>query len=264
MIFRNQNATIQNLERTVGQMATRYSERPLGTFPSTTQLNPNATTKVVTTRSGRGARVEEPVVDEEPVNEEIEMEAHLGKVQNRLSPASTAQPESPPKVKVVQREFDRLPYPARLKTQKMEKEYGHFLDLFKQLKVNLPFVEALQHMPKYAKFLKDLLYNKKKLEEISIVTLGEECSVVVQNKLPQKMIDPGSFTIPCLFGSSSVSHVLANLGASINLIPYLIYSKLDLGELVLTRMSIQLVNRSVKYPRGIVENILVKVKKACA
>ncbi|XP_021985503.1 uncharacterized protein LOC110881597 [Helianthus annuus] len=116
-------------------------------------------------------------------------------------------------------------------------------------------------MPKYAKFLKDLLSNKKKLEEISIVTLGEECSAVVQNKLPQKMTDPGSFTIPCLFGSSSVSHALADLGASINLMPYSIYSKLDLGEPVPTRMSIQLADRSVKYPRGIVENVLVKVEK---
>ncbi|KAJ0493114.1 putative aspartic peptidase domain superfamily [Helianthus annuus] len=114
-------------------------------------------------------------------------------------------------------------------------------------------------MPKYAKFLKDLLSNKKRLEEISIVSLSEECSAVIQNKLPQKMMDGGSFTIPCLFGGSSVSHVLADLGASVNLMPYSIFSKLDLGEPIPTRMSIQLADRSVKYPRGIVENVLVKV-----
>jgi hypothetical protein len=100
------------------------------------------------------------------------------------------------------------------------KEYGHFLDLFKHLKINLPFVEELQHMPKYAKFFKDLLSNKKMLESISTVTLGERCSAVVQNKLPEKIAHPGIFTIPCLFGGSVVNHALADLGASINLMPF--------------------------------------------
>ncbi|XP_076949134.1 uncharacterized protein LOC143621663 [Bidens hawaiensis] len=121
--------------------------------------------------------------------------------------------------------------------------------MFKQLRINLPFVEALQHMPKYAKFLKDLLSNKKKQEGLSTVCLTEECSAVVQNK------------IPCLFGSSTESYALADLGASINLMPYSLYKKLDLGEPVPTRMSLSLGDRSVKYPREIVENILVKVDK---
>ena len=104
--------------------------------------------------------------------------------------------------------------------------------------MNISFVEALQHMPKYAKFLKDLLTNKRKMEELSTVTLSEKCSAVVQNKLPQKKTDPGSFTIPCTLGSSSVSYALADLGVSINLMPYSIFAKLDLGEPEPTRMSI--------------------------
>ena len=116
-------------------------------------------------------------------------------------------------------------------------------------------------MPKYAKFLKDLLTNKKKLEELSIVTLSDECSAVVQNQLPKKMTDPGSFTIPCLIGDLTVSHALADLGASINLMPYSIFAKLNLGEPTPTRMSLQLADRSVKFPRGIVKNMLVKVDK---
>ncbi|XP_021995244.1 uncharacterized protein LOC110892386 [Helianthus annuus] len=75
------------------------------------------------------------------------------------------------------------------------------------------------------------------------------------------MADPGSFIIPCLFGSSSVRHALADLGASINLMPYSVYSKLNLGDPVPMRMSIHLGDRSVKYARGIVENVLVKVEK---
>jgi hypothetical protein len=209
------------------------------------------------------------IFPEEPVDEEIILEGP-GEVQSRLVLASTAQPKSPSRKKKATEEkesefkfnrFSRVPYPGRLLHQKYEKDYEKFLELFKQPKVNLPFVEALQHMPKYAKFLKDLLTNKRKLEEISSVILNEKCSAVVQNKLPEKMSDPGSFTIPCLFGSSASHRALADLGASIKLMPYSIYSKLDLGELTPTRMSIQLADRSVKYPRGVVENMLVRIDK---
>ncbi|XP_076921462.1 uncharacterized protein LOC143582870 [Bidens hawaiensis] len=116
-------------------------------------------------------------------------------------------------------------------------------------------------MPKYVKFLKDLLSNKKKVEGLSTVCLNEGCSAVVQNKLPEKLANPGHFTIPCLFGSSTESYALADLGASINLMPYSLYKKLDLGEPVPTRISLSLADRSVKYPRGIVENVRVKVDK---
>lgn len=77
-----------------------------------------------------------------------------------------------------------------------------FLELFKQLHINLPFVEALAKMPKYTKFLKDLLTNKKKHREISTITLREECLAILQNKFPRKLKDPGSFTIPCVIGDS--------------------------------------------------------------
>ncbi|XP_021984756.1 uncharacterized protein LOC110880565 [Helianthus annuus] len=116
-------------------------------------------------------------------------------------------------------------------------------------------------MPKYAKFLKDLLRNKEKLGELSNVPLNGGCSTVVLNKLPEKFTDPGIFTIPCLFGSNTNTRALADLGASINLMPFSLYEKLDLGELAPTRMTLSLADRSVKYPRGIVENLLVKVDK---
>ncbi|XP_022001718.1 uncharacterized protein LOC110899151 [Helianthus annuus] len=195
-----------------------------------------------------------------------------GKVQNRLGPASTAQPgESQSEKKVEKTPIDvrpsplvnhaYVPFPSRLKNQKYSREYGQFLDIFKQLKINLPFIEALQPMPKYAKFLKDLLRNKEKLGELSNVPLNGGCSAVVLNKLPEKLTDPCIFTIPCLFGSNTNTRALADLGASINLMPFSLYEKLDLGELAPTRMTLSLVDRSVKYPRGIVENLLVKVDK---
>ncbi|XP_076939529.1 uncharacterized protein LOC143608361 [Bidens hawaiensis] len=88
-----------------------------------------------------------------------------------------------------------------------------------------------------------------------------DCSAVVLNCVPEKLSDPGVYTIQCLFGSDAMSHALVDLGAGINLMPYSLYEKLELGELTPTRMSLSLADRSVKYPQGIIENLLVKVDK---
>ncbi|XP_021987249.1 uncharacterized protein LOC110883870 [Helianthus annuus] len=176
--------------------------------------------------------------------------------QARRGPASTTQVQEP-----VKEYTPRVPYPGRLKKQKNEEQYGKFLEMFKKLHINIPFVEDLAQMPKYAKFLKDILLNKQKLEDMSCVVMNESYSAILQNRLPTKMGDPGSFTLPCLIGNMSVSHTLADLGASINPMPYKVFTKLDLGEPSPTRMSIQLADRSIKYPRGFVENMLVKIDK---
>jgi hypothetical protein len=250
-------------------LAELLKERHSGDLPSNTEANPKGYVKAITTRSGKTTSPVKPLTEpvaEECVDEEVQMESS-GEVHQWLGPASTAQPENSPKKKNVTEEqevdmrFRRVPYPARLLQQKYGKEYEKFLELFTQLKVNLPFVEALQHMPKYAKFLKDLLTNKKKLKDVSSVILNENCSAVVQNKLPEKMSGPGSFTIPCLFGSSADHCALADLGASINLMPYSVFTKLGLGELTPTRMSILLADKSMKNPRGVVQNFLVRIEK---
>ncbi|KAA3464785.1 RNA-directed DNA polymerase (Reverse transcriptase), Ribonuclease H-like protein [Gossypium australe] len=119
--------------------------------------------------------------------------------------------------------------------------------LTEMIHINLPFVEAISQMPKYAKFLKELLTNKRKLEEVSMVELNEECSAILQNKLPRKLKDPGSFTIPCLIGSLNIKKALADLGASINLMPYKMFKRLA--------------DRSIKYPKGVIEDVLVKIDK---
>ncbi|XP_076907797.1 uncharacterized protein LOC143564389 [Bidens hawaiensis] len=116
-------------------------------------------------------------------------------------------------------------------------------------------------MPKYTKFLKDQLKRKDRLGEVSSIPLMGECSAVVLNRVPEKLSNPGVFTIPVLFGSDAMSHALADLGASINFMSYSLYEKLELGELTPIRMSLSLADHSVKYPRGIIENFLVKVDK---
>ncbi|XP_021979493.1 uncharacterized protein LOC110875604 [Helianthus annuus] len=195
-----------------------------------------------------------------------------GKVQSRFIPASTAHTGGTLSEKSVEKrpiqvvpspnvDISRAPFPSRLKNQTYSKEYGKFLEIFKQLRINLLFIEALQSMPKYAKILKDLLKRKDRLGEVSNIPLSRGCSAVVLNKVPEKLMDLGLFTIPCLFGSDTECRALADLGASINLMPYSKYEKLGLGELSPTCMSLSLADRSVKYPSGIIENLLVKVDK---
>ncbi|XP_075521390.1 uncharacterized protein LOC142554612 [Primulina tabacum] len=117
--------------------------------------------------------------------------------------------------------------------------------------------EALAQIPSYAKFLKEILSNKKKLVDFETVKLSEECSAILQNKLPPKLKDPGSFSIPCTIGSSFFSKALCDLGASINLMHYSCYEKLGIGEVKPTTISLQLADRSIKYPRGVVEDVLI-------
>ncbi|GJX92452.1 DNA-directed DNA polymerase [Tanacetum coccineum] len=98
-------------------------------------------------------------------------------------------------------------------------------------------------MPKYAKFLKGLLSNKTRLEEACTVTMNERCSAVLLNKLPPKEKDPRSFTIPCDIGNLHINNALADLGASISLMPYTMYEKLGLSEAKPTRISLELADR---------------------
>ncbi|GJV15998.1 reverse transcriptase domain-containing protein [Tanacetum coccineum] len=116
-------------------------------------------------------------------------------------------------------------------------------------------------MPNYGKFLKELVSNKHKLEQISSTFLSDECSTMIQNKVPPKLGDPGSFLIPCTYSKAFSCNALADLGTSINLMPYSLYAKLSLETLKPTKMSVRLSDRSFKHPIGIDENMLVEVGK---
>ncbi|KAL0394740.1 UNVERIFIED_CONTAM: hypothetical protein Slati_4440200 [Sesamum latifolium] len=121
-------------------------------------------------------------------------------------------------------------------------------------------VQIGQLMPSYAKFLKEVISNKRKWEGGETIKLNEECSAILQNKLPPKLKDPGSFSIPCTIGNTNFDKALCDLGASVNLMRYYIFEKLGMHELIPTIITLQLADRSIKYPRGIVEDVLVKIK----
>ena len=113
----------------------------------------------------------------------------------------------------------------------------------------------------YAKFLKDLCTVKKGLgiEKKAIIT--EQVSAIIQSKTPMKYKDPGSPTISVNIGGTCIDKALLDLGASVNLLPYSVYKQLGLGELKPTNITLSLADRLVKIPKGIVEDVLVKVDK---
>ena len=119
-----------------------------------------------------------------------------------------------------------------------DKNFGKFIELLKKLHINLPFIEALSQMLNAVKFLKELLANKQKFDEVSYVEMNAVCSAILQKKLANKLKDPGSFTIPCLIGSLDVNNALADLGASINVMPYKMFKQLGLRKPKQTRISI--------------------------
>ncbi|GKG34593.1 reverse transcriptase domain-containing protein, partial [Tanacetum coccineum] len=114
---------------------------------------------------------------------------------------------------------------------------------------------------RFAPTIKSLLMNKEKFLELAIILLNENCSAMLLKKILEKLGDPGKFLIPCNFPGMDVCHALADLGASINLMPLSIWKKLSLPELIPTRMTLELVNRSITHPKGLAEDVYVKVGK---
>ena len=115
-------------------------------------------------------------------------------------------------------------------------------------------------MPNYVKFMQEIISNKKKLETYRTVNLIENCSAIIQRKLPEKLKDPSSFTIPCIIREHTFNKALCDLGASINLMQFLVAKKL-LGEITPTTLSLQMADKSLTFLKGIIEDVLVKVGK---
>ncbi|GJT91589.1 reverse transcriptase domain-containing protein [Tanacetum coccineum] len=143
----------------------------------------------------------------------------------------------------------------------MEAQYGKFLDMIRAIRINVPLIDVLAGMPNYGKFLKELISNKHKIEQISTSFLSDESSAMIQNKVPPKLGDPEGFLIACNFNKTFSSNALADLGASINLMPYSLYAKLSLETHKPTKMSMRLADISFQYPVGIAKNMLVEVEE---
>ncbi|XP_026451290.1 uncharacterized protein LOC113351541 [Papaver somniferum] len=154
-----------------------------------------------------------------------------------------------------------LPFPRRFSKSKKELEYKDIWDILKKLQVNIPLIESIRRIPRCAKFLKELCMKKKRLKGNEVMSMGENALEFILKKLPPKLKDPCSFTIPCTIGKTRFIRALLDLGASVNVMPSSIYDSLNLGHLKDTGVVIELANRSNVYPKGIVENILVQVNE---
>nr|GEU71230.1 hypothetical protein [Tanacetum cinerariifolium] len=147
-----------------------------------------------------------------------------------------------------------------IKQEKDEVQIYKFWQMFKQLHINITLADALILIQKYQKMLKAFLSNKEKLLELTNTPLNENCSTVILKKLPEKLGNPGKFLISCGF-SELKCKALANLGASINLMPLSVWKNLGLPKLISTRMTFKLVNRAICTPAGIARDVFVPVGK---
>ena len=131
--------------------------------------------------------------------------------------------------------------------------------MIQKIHVNVPLLDVM-HVPTYARYIKDIINNKRPLPTTEVVKLTEECSAAILNQPPEKKKDPGCPTIICSIGAQHFGPALCDLGASVSVMPKVVYDKLNFTQLTPTPMHLQLVDSSVRYPEGIAEDVLVKVR----
>ena len=153
------------------------------------------------------------------------------------------------------------PFPQALRKKKNHVNQTEMLEVLREVKVNIPLLDMIKQVPTYAKFLKDLCTVKRSLNVNKKVFLTEQVSAIIGNKTPVKYKDPGCPTISVNIGGTSVEKALLDLGASVNLLPYAMYKRLGLGELKPTSITLSLADRSIKIPKGTIEDVLIQVDK---
>ena len=248
-IFQNTtNASLKNLETQVGQLALTLQSQKKDAFPSDTKKNPKDC-MAVQLRSGKELEKMKEKNDSNKEEESPEKEEALEKKKEGVDR------------KDIKGSRPAVPFPQRLQKSRIEEQFARFLKTFKKLEISMPFTEVVTQMPLYAKFLKDMLSKKRKIVEEGIVNLTATCSVVMKKELPEKMKDPGSFTIPCIIGGVEIQKALCDSGASINLMPLSVAKQLSLGELIPTTITLQMADRSMVKPEGVLEDVLVTVGK---
>nr|GFA29547.1 reverse transcriptase domain-containing protein [Tanacetum cinerariifolium] len=252
-----------------------YNNKPSSSssLPSNTIPNTKGKAKAIITRSGMTYKeppIPPPGVEEqEPIEETTDTELPSTEdIQPPLVQIQVQVPEDKPIEKpsvVIPKAKANLPYPSRLAKEKIRKKYdilaAKFMEIFRDFHFKLSFADALVYMPKFAPIFKNLLNNKNKLIELTKTSLYENCSAAVLKKLPEKLGDPRRFLIPCDFLEFDNCLALADLGASINLMPLSIWKKLKLPTLNDTKMVLELSDRTISKPTGVAEKVFVKVGK---
>ncbi|XP_048421216.1 uncharacterized protein LOC125468801 [Pyrus x bretschneideri] len=174
-------------------------EREKGKFPSQIEINPKnqEQVKAITLQSGK-------IVEKKS-------EGKVDPVEKLVTGITEPQEEERVHEKKVS---PSIPYPQRLQKAKKDQHFSDIFELFKKVHINIPLLDAVKQIPSYAKFLKDVFTKKRRFAKHETVMLSEECSAVLQKKLPPKLKDPGSFTIPCTIGNTYFDKSLCDLGAN--------------------------------------------------
>jgi len=230
----------------VWQLAEQVANQQSNSFSTNTEANPKEQCKVVVTRSdkevGLNAKGSDETKgkpkdrgeckDDEEIDEEIVVEKEENKSENKEKEKKKEVVTKPPLVKT-------LPYPLKPSKKDKERQFARFLDIFKRLQINIPFSEALEQIPTYAKFMKEISIKKIRFIEEETIELEAECSAIFQKMLPPKLKDPGSFTLPVTIGSLVVGKTLLDLGANINMMPLSMIKKIEELEIKPTQMTLQ-------------------------
>jgi hypothetical protein len=212
----------------------------------------------MTTRSGKVLKESVPKKSKESEKENDLSEENKNEEPSKMSEDSNDKP------KEKERKQDevykpRLPYPQKHNRHKLDEQFGKFIDMLKQLHLTLPFTDVVEQMPNYAKFLKEILSGKRDCNLVESVNLGECFSAFIHNDLPQKLKDSGKFSVPCKIKGKLFQNALCDLGASVSIMPYSVFKKLKLGELLPSNMTLQLADRSIKFPNRRVEDVPLKI-----
>ncbi|XP_052161988.1 uncharacterized protein LOC127779298 [Oryza glaberrima] len=151
-----------------------------------------------------------------------------------------------------------LPFPQRSKKLLVDEQFARFVEVIQNIHINVPLLDAMQVLT-YARYLKDILNNKRPPPTTKVVKLTEQCSNIILHKLPKKKKDPGCPTITCSIGTQKFDQALYNLGASISVLPKDVFDKLNFTVLAPTPMRLQLADSSICYPAGIAEDVPIKI-----
>ncbi|XP_027120195.2 uncharacterized protein [Coffea arabica] len=253
--MRNQLGQVQSLQTQVNQMAIAINHLEFqvqGNLPSQPELNPK-NVSAMTLRSGKGVQGPDPVIpkdkDEEQIEKELEEESRDTK-----DPKVTSDP-------VITVRTNPPPFPNRLEKPKKQDKEKEVLEIFRKVEINIPLLDAIKQVPRYAKFFRDLCVDRRRLKGDERVIVEENVSAILQRNLPPKRGDPSIFTIPCRIGNTLIGRAMLDLGASINVMPKSIYTSLNLDPLKETGIIIQLADRTNAYPDGLIEDVLVKINE---
>ncbi|XP_070017075.1 uncharacterized protein [Nicotiana sylvestris] len=258
------DSAFKNIEVQMGQISMSLNNRPHRTLPADTQINPKdqgpKQLMAVSLRNDRDLDVEqerarESRQDETLISVPIELDESTKLTKEQVVEVAADKEQS----QIIGKKRPPAPFPQRLAKYQKEEQYKKFLEMLKQIQVNIPLIDALKEMPGYEKTIKDLMSPKFNFQDLATMTFTQICSVVVTRPIAEKLSDPGSFTIPCTISNFAFAKALCDLGANINLMPLAIYKRLGIRRARPTYMLLQLADRTVKRPSGILDDVLIQV-----